>query len=135
MSDFIDTQKKPKEDPEEVIRRVGTYAPEAYEFLYRALAVTQQLFERDPTAKDEAKRHVSGKELLEGIRVLALNEFGYMARVVLEGWGIKKTDDFGRMVFALVESGHMSKRDTDSIDDFHEVYDFREAFDQQFRFS
>ena len=135
MSDSIETQPRPKESPEEVIRRVGTYAPEAYEFLYRALAATQQLFQRDPRSKDESKRHVTGRELLEGVRVLALQEYGYMARIVLEGWGIRKTDDFGRMVFALVESGHMSKRETDSIDDFHDVYDFREAFDRRFRFS
>ena len=134
MPESLETGQQTRQDIASVIKKVGQYAPEAYEFLNRAISRTQELYERDPRARDEAARHVTGRELLEGIRVLALEEFGFMARIVLEEWGIRRTDDFGKIVFALVEAGHMSKRDSDSLADFHDVYSFWEAFDESFRF-
>ena len=77
----------------------------------------------------EAPRHVSGKELAEGVRRLALERFGPMARSVLEHWGIHDTDDVGRVVFALVEQGILIKQDGDQPEDFADVFDFEEAFE------
>jgi uncharacterized repeat protein (TIGR04138 family) len=79
---------------------------------------------RDPIFEEPAKEHhVSGKQLIEGVRKFALDEFGLMARCVFNQWGIKKTGDFGNMVFNLVEIGLMSKTENDSMDDFEDIFD------------
>jgi len=77
-------------------------------------------------------RHVSGKELAEGIRRYALQEFGPMAATVFKEWGITKTEDFGRIVFMLVETGKLGKTDEDRIEDFQDGYDFQKAFTAPF---
>jgi uncharacterized repeat protein (TIGR04138 family) len=105
---------------EPVISADPRFKTEAYIFLHEALNHTQALFKR--------QRHVSGKELLEGIRDLALKRYGPMAKAVLNSWGVRKTDDFGSVVFNLVNAGLLSRTEEDSIDDFHAVYDFDEAF-------
>src|SRR3954471_244789 len=73
-------------------------------------------------------RHISGKELTEGVRDLAREKFGPMARTVLEHWGIHETGDVGDIVFALVEAGILIKQPEDTRADFEDVYDFAEAF-------
>jgi uncharacterized repeat protein (TIGR04138 family) len=120
----------------ELVARDPRYAYEAYEFVYEALNHTQKLLGRtaptDP-AQVEKEHHVSGKELLEGIRDLALREFGLMARTVFHLWGIQRTDDFGEIVFNLVEANLMSKTDEDTRQDFHEVYNLDQALVQGYR--
>jgi len=78
-----------------------------------------------------APRHISGRELAEGVRDLALERFGPMARTVLEHWGINATDHVGDIVFALVDVGVLIKQDEDGPEDFHHVYDFDEAFEHR----
>ena len=78
-------------------------------------------------------RHISGSELTEGVRDLALERFGPMARTVLEHWGIRATADVGHIVFALVEAGILIKQDEDSLTDFEQVFDFDQAFGEEFR--
>jgi len=80
-------------------------------------------------------RHISGRELAEGVRGLALERFGPMARTVLEHWGIHTTDDLGDIVFALVECGVLIRQDGDSIEDFRDVFDFEEAFEENYPWS
>ena len=82
---------------------------------------------------DKLNRHVSGRELCWGLRDYALKRWGILARVVLESWNIKGTDDFGRIVFGFIDFDMMRSQDGDSLDDFKEVYDFIEAFDEPFR--
>jgi uncharacterized repeat protein (TIGR04138 family) len=121
---------------EEVVRRDPRYAYEAYEFLYAALAHTQKLLglqQPSETNTEQPIQHVSGQQLLEGIRDLALKEFGLMARTVFRMWGINRTDDFGEIVFNLVEAQLMSKTDTDSRADFHNVYDLDQALVEGYR--
>ncbi|MBM4184676.1 MAG: hypothetical protein FJ207_10780 [Gemmatimonadetes bacterium] len=77
----------------------------------------------------EAPRHVTGKELAGGVRELALERFGPIARTVLQHWGIHDTDDVGRVVFAMVEQGILIKQEEDQLEDFTGVFDFEEAFD------
>ena len=77
----------------------------------------------------ETPRHVTGRELTEGVRELALERFGPIARTVLEHWGIHDTDDVGRVVFAMVEQGILIKQEEDQLEDFTGVFDFEEAFD------
>lgn len=79
-----------------------------------------------------ARRHVSGRELALACRQYALEQFGLLARTVLEHWGIRKTDDFGRIVFTLVEIGLLVTRSEDREEDFREVYTFEEAFDASY---
>ncbi len=124
---------------EEVVRKDARYAYEAYEFVFKALNYTQKLLGREPPEDPEnleavdKRHHVSGPELLEGIRLLALREFGMLARTVLHLWGIDRTDDFGEIVFNLVEAELMSKTPDDCRANFRGVYDLDEQLVQGFR--
>ena len=122
---------------EEVVRRDPRYAYEAYEFVFAALAYTQKKLGRAPPeeagADVERQHHVSGRELLHGVRELAQREFGLMARTVFRLWGINKTDDFGEIVFNLVEAKLMSKTDEDTRADFRDVYDLDQALVRDYR--
>jgi uncharacterized repeat protein (TIGR04138 family) len=111
------------------IERVMEHHPykfEAYSFVMAALHQT--------VSKLEKARHITGRELVEGIREYALEQFGPMARTVLNYWGIHATQDFGKIVFALVEVGILRKQADDKIEDFDDVYDFKEAFHKKIRF-
>jgi len=126
-------------DLAEVARNNPRYAYEAYEFVFHALSHTQKRLDREPPTEvaraqgGDARYHVSGPELLDGIRDLALREFGLMARIVFQRWGIKRTDDFGEIVFNLIEAGLMKKTDRDTRADFHDVYDLDQALVQGYR--
>jgi uncharacterized repeat protein (TIGR04138 family) len=121
----------------DLVRRDPRYTYEAYEFVFAALTHTQRLLGRSSRAGQsgdpEPEHHVSGRELVEGIRELAVREFGLMARVVFRLWGINRTADFGEIVFNLVEEKLMSKTDQDSREDFHDIYDLDQALVQDFR--
>ena len=80
-----------------------------------------------------AHRHVTGRELCEGVRDLAIEKFGPLAKTVFDHWGIRRTDDFGAIVFNLVDAGLMGKTDTDSPEDFRAVYDFDDVFEKNLR--
>ncbi len=107
---------------EDIVNEDSRYKEETYSFVMSALKFTQ--------AKLNRNEHVSGKELLEGIREMALELYGPMAGTVFEHWGIYKTEDFGHIVFNMVNMGLMSKTDKDSIDDFKDIYDFKKVFDE-----
>jgi uncharacterized repeat protein (TIGR04138 family) len=118
---------------EEIAKRDRRYAYEAYEFVFAALAHTQKMLGKLPTEADaegDSTHHVSGPELLAGVRDLALREFGLMARTVFRLWGINGTGDFGEIVFNLIEANLMSKTDSDERADFVDVYDLDEALVQ-----
>ena len=120
----------------EIVRRDPRYAYEAYEFIFAALAHTQKALGRVPLEEGEeaeAAHHVSGPELLHGVRDFAMSEFGLMARTVFRLWGIEKTGDFGDIVFNLVEANLMSKQPTDSRDDFRDRYDLDQALVRDYR--
>ncbi len=112
-----------------ICKKDTRYHQDAYFFLVEAL---------DDTVKDIRKkqpdhgRHVSGKELLDGIKTYALDEFGPMTYTVLSEWGVHSTQDFGEIVFNLVEAGRLGKTENDSRDDFKNGYDFDEVFLQPF---
>lgn len=73
--------------------------------------------------------HVSGQQLCLGLRSLAVEKYGLLARTVLNGWGVKSTEDFGKIVYAMVDAGLLRTSENDSMDDFRGVYEFDEAFD------
>ena len=110
---------------EAICEKDGRYDTEAYSFLRDALNFTIKVQKKDKRA---GSRHVSGQELVEGIRQYALREFGPMVVTVFGYWGVTKTDDFGQMVFNLIETGVFGKTDTDSREDFMDGYSFHEAF-------
>ena len=119
----------------EVVRKDPRFAYEAYEFVFAALHHTQKMLGRQPRdnpdeGKEEVQHHVTGRELVHGIRDLALREFGLMARTVFRLWGINGTGDFGEIVFNLIEANLMSKTDSDERADFVDVYDLDEALVQ-----
>lgn len=117
----------------DVARKDGRYSIEAYRFIYEALDCTVKLYGKKLRSEREEERHVTGQQLLEGFRRLALEQFGFMARTVLEQWGVTRTEDVGEIVFNLVEHGLMGKTESDSREDFKNVYDFKTAFDDGFR--
>lgn len=108
------------------------YSPQAYQFVFEALKYAQDKLGRSQLDTQE-QRHVTGQELCEGIRELALQQFGLMAQTVLGSWGVRETADFGQIVFNLIRSGHMKKTEQDTLEDFCAVYDFDEAFRRGFR--
>jgi uncharacterized repeat protein (TIGR04138 family) len=108
-----------------ILTRDPRYASEAYAFVRSGLDCT--------VCRLEKPRHVSGQELLAGIREFALAEFGPMTQTVLNGWGIRRTEDIGEIVFNMVESGLLGKTEKDSRADFANGYDFDEAFCKPFR--
>jgi len=110
-----------------IVRRDGRYSPQAYYFIFDALDYTIQRMRK--------VRHVTGRELLDGIRHYAIEHFGFLARTVLAEWGVTATDDFGEIVFNLVEAGLLSRTDADTRADFHALYDFADAFEREFRTS
>ena len=117
--------KERRKGLEEILRKDNRYKLDAYLFVLEALDYTRRLFKRP--------RHVSGQELLEGIKELAKIKFGRMAKTVLEDWGVKKTDDFGEIVFNLVEAKLLSKTKEDKKEDFHNVYSFDEVFVRDYK--
>ncbi|MGH7227283.1 MAG: Minf_1886 family protein, partial [Gemmataceae bacterium] len=128
------TMHHPKLD--EVVGRDPRYAYEAYEFLFAALAHTQRMLGRVPPPEGSAVEkdyHVSGPQLLEGIRELSLREFGLMARTVFRAWGINKTADVGEIVFNLVAANLMSKTADDNRADFRDVYDLDQVLVRDYR--
>jgi uncharacterized repeat protein (TIGR04138 family) len=106
------------------------YRRDAYLFLREALEFTQKAISK---ANKNQVRHITGCELLNGIREYALALYGPMTITVLEDWGITSTEDFGHMVFLMVENNLLRKTEQDSLEDFRKGYSFDEAFRQPFR--
>src|SRR3954471_15925576 len=135
--------EKPPKPLEQIVEEVGLYPIEAYEFIHSGLAYTVQKIhgeriskKKDPqkiTKEEQKSFHVTGRDLSQGLREFALLRWGMLARTVLRRWNITRTEDFGRIVFALVENGHMSKTENDTLEDFKNVFDFATAFDDNYR--
>jgi len=110
---------------EKIVKKDSRYKTDAYEFVIKSLFYAQKKLKR--------RGHITGKELSEGIKDLALEEFGGMARTVLAYWGINKTEDFGEIVYNMISKKILSKTGYDSKEDFKDVYDFKEVFDKGYR--
>ena len=111
------------------------YHRQAYLFTFRALQGVQERLHAAPGSAVQGPRrgrHVTAAELCEGFRRTAVEDFGGLAKTVLNEWGLFGTDDVGRIVFELVDRGELSKCDGDRPEDFEDLYDFAEAFDRDF---
>lgn len=104
----------------EITAKDHRYHSDAYDFVMQALWFTQKKIKRNG--------HISGKELLVGIKEFVLDQYGPMAKTVIEYWGIRTTEDFGKIVFNMIEAGLMRKTEEDKLDDFKGVYSFDKAF-------
>jgi uncharacterized repeat protein (TIGR04138 family) len=119
-----------------IAEKNGAYPFEAFQFLWEAFKHSQRMFDKHDPRDGEtpgAEHHVSGRELLEGICDLARRDFGLMAPVVFERWGIKRTDDFGELVFALFDGGILSKTESDRKEDYQNVFELEPALTGGYR--
>ena len=114
---------------EQILAKDSRFARDAYTFVREALDFTQKLAGKETRG---TIRHVSGQELLAGIRQFALQQFGPMTVTVLAEWGIRNCKDFGEIVFNMVETRLLAKTDRDNRDDFQNGYDFTDAFRKPF---
>lgn len=110
--------------------KAGPFPPEAFIFVQQGLRHTIERIRRNEVDMAEEGRHVTGQELCIGLRDFALDQYGFLARTVLDRWQVRRTEDFGRIVFALVDAGLMRKTDEDSLADFQGVFEFDEAFSE-----
>ena len=116
-----------KEKLEKISEEDGRYSPEAIKFVYEGLGYTVREIADEP-------RHVSGQTLSNGLMKLAIEKWGRLAYLVLNSWNLRTTRDFGEIVFLMIEHKWMSATETDSIDDFDNVFDFNTVFKKQFKF-
>ena len=114
---------------EQILAKDRRYHRDAYLFVREALDYTQRTLARGSHGEI---RHVTGQELLAGIREFALTQFGPMCLTVFQEWGIRRGEDFGNIVFNMVEANWLAKTDKDTLADFQGVYNFDTAFHQPF---
>ena len=120
------------------------FHPNAYKFVFAALRYSQEHLGRscDEQSPDQSadqssdveadESHITGQELLDGVRRLALRQFGLMTQTVFRQWRIQDTGDFGRIVFEMIERGQMKKTERDQLSDFLDIYDFEVVFDHDY---
>lgn len=126
----------------QIVQTHPRFDRDAYFFVRDALDHTLRMLKREeasaegrrsPESIKQPPAHVSGQELLEGIRGFALQEYGPLAKTVLEHWGVTRCEDFGEIVFHMVEHGVLGKTEQDSQADFAGGYSFEDAFVKPFR--
>jgi uncharacterized repeat protein (TIGR04138 family) len=127
-----------------LLQKDRRYKVEAYAFVFEALNYAHEKLgwgapagdaqsEQEKTEDAERERHLTGQQLCEAIRLLALEQFGFMAKTVLNNWGVTSTGDLGEIVFNLIKTGQMKKTDDDKRSDFENVFDFDEGLTESFR--
>ena len=129
---------------QQLVGKDSRYPVDAYIFIREALAfaadsaelgsasLDQDLTEEE-MEKNRRERHLSGQELCEAIRQYAIKQYGYMAKVVLNRWGVQATSDFGEIVYNMIDVGIMKKSTRDQKAHFSDVYSFDEAFEDNFK--
>lgn len=128
----------PKPPILQLLEKDPRYKLEAYQFVREALDFAHRSLGMGssrpvPAGQDPPpEAHLTGQQLCDAIRQLAMEQFGYMAKTVLNNWGVHSTSDFGEIVYNLIEINEMKKSDSDRREDFDDVYDFDEALLEQF---
>ena len=143
----------PKHPLAELLRRDKRYQFDAYVFVFDALRYGQEKLglgsgdgpltddefdselDEAEADDDEEEHHVTGAELCRAIQHYAIHQYGMLARSVLDHWGVHTTGDFGEIVFNLIDIGQMRKTESDRREDFNDVYDFVDAFNEEVVFS
>lgn len=115
-----------------ICRRDSRYAPAAYRFvMWEGIEYTTKEYLK---LTEKTRRHLTGQEVCEGLRRLALQQFGYMAFEVWQSWGIRNTRDWGNVIFNLCEHKLLQRTDQDKLEDFESIYDLEKGLKQAFRF-
>jgi uncharacterized repeat protein (TIGR04138 family) len=121
----------------ELLKQDTRYKLEAYQFVREALQYAQEVLEMPAQAASAAgertEHHLTGQQLCDAIRVYALEQFGYLAKIVLQSWGVHSTSDFGEIVYNLIRIKEMRKSKHDRREDFDNQYDFETAFQPIFQ--
>jgi uncharacterized repeat protein (TIGR04138 family) len=115
---------------DQIVAKDTRYHRDAYLFLREALDYTHKTLGKE--GKGSPNRHVTGQQLLEGVRQYAVDQYGPMALTVFEEWNIRSCKDFGEIVFVMVEHSLLAKTEKDTREDFETGYDFNEAFRKPF---
>lgn len=129
MRNLLDEDQRYKLDAYQFIREALQYAQE-----YLELAEETRAAESSTAPGAPIPKHVTGQQLCEACRRYAVDQYGYLAKMVLESWGINGTGDFGELVYNLIRIEQMRKSETDRREDFDDVYSFDEAFEPNFEF-
>lgn len=132
MSDIHERIPPPVRTIEQIAQEMGRYPVEAFYFVELGLGKTAERLHGKRFAGKQ-RHHVTGQELCWGLRRIALERWGFLATTVLRRWNITGTADFGRIVFALVQAGLLSKTDEDRLEDFQQVYSFGASMEQAYR--
>ena len=115
-----------------ICKEDGRYDRRAYEFVRLGLDHTVKELRKRDTSRSDVSRHVTGKELANGLKTYALEQFGPMSKTVLNAWGVRECRDFGEIVFNLIDYKVFSKTDNDRREDFEGWYEFEDAFVRPF---
>jgi uncharacterized repeat protein (TIGR04138 family) len=120
----------------ELLQKDQRYHMDAYQFVRESLAYAQRVMKM-PAQSGEAEEgktehHLTGQQLCQAIREYALEQYGYLAKTVLNSWGIHTTGDFGEIVYNLIRIKEMRKSKSDRREDFNDQYDFESAFAPRF---
>jgi uncharacterized repeat protein (TIGR04138 family) len=118
----------------ELLQQDQRFHLEAYYFVREALAYAQEILKM-PAQGSEGEQHITGQQLCEAIRQYALEQYGFMAKTVLNSWGVHSTSDFGEIVYNLIRIKHMKRSKSDRREDFDDCYDFANAFEPVFEHS
>lgn len=118
----------------ELLQQDQRYHIEAYQFVREALAYAQEILKM-PAQGAEGEQHITGQQLCEAIRQYALEQYGFMAKTVLNNWGVHATGDFGEIVYNLIRIKYMKRSKADRREDFDDCYDFSNAFEPVFELS
>jgi uncharacterized repeat protein (TIGR04138 family) len=133
--------KSPLQAMRDLLNEDRRYKIEAYQFIRESLQYAHENLlaapEGEPdeaTGEPPSPRHVTGQQLCEACRLYALEQYGYLAKIVLASWGLRSTSDFGELVYNLIRIEQMRKSDEDRREDFDDVYDFADAFEPKFEY-
>lgn len=116
---------------EKIVKTDPKYPKGAYSFVREALEFTVKNISPENLA-NQTRQHITGQKLLEGIREYALLQYGPMTLTVFNRWHIQNCEDFGNIVYKMIENNILGKTDHDSKEDFKNGFDFYEAFQKPF---
>jgi uncharacterized repeat protein (TIGR04138 family) len=121
----------------ELLKEDPRYKLEAYQFVREALQYAQEVLDMPQQGSSpvsgRVEHHLTGQQLCEAIRIFALEQYGYLAKLVLHSWGVRSTGDFGEIVYNLIRIKEMRKSKQDRREDFDDQFDFETAFEPRFQ--
>lgn len=120
-----------KKTIEDIAKEDSRYDVRALKFVFEGLALTVEKIRRDQDP-EEAPQHISGPELAWGLAEAAQKRWGRLAAMVLSSWNLRTTRDFGEIVYLMIDNGWMTSQETDTIEDFDNVFDFADVFEKQY---